>query len=154
VLALDYRLGDEDEDLSLVDVLCDRTSLEPAEELEAREMRAYLRDAVSLLPERHGLVITGYFLEGRTSEELARFLGVTESRVSQLRSEALEMLREGIEAQYTEAPVEEVEVVKNPGRVARRKATYAAAIGSQSAWKARLDQQAPVPATVRLELSV
>src|SRR3954451_8946096 len=32
VLALDYRLGDEDEDLSLVDVLCDRTSLEPAEE--------------------------------------------------------------------------------------------------------------------------
>jgi hypothetical protein len=48
-------------------------------------------------------VIVGYFLEGRTSQELARFLGVTESRISQLRSEALEMLREGIEAQY-EAP--------------------------------------------------
>ena len=37
-------------------------------------------------------MIVGYFLEGRTSQELARFLGVTESRVSQLRSEALAML--------------------------------------------------------------
>ena len=71
-----------------------------SEELETRELHAYLRDAVHLLPERHRLVVVGYFLEGRTSQELARFLGVTESRVSQLRSEALEMLREGIEAQY------------------------------------------------------
>ena len=51
-------------------------------------MRAYLRDAVHLLLERHRLVITGYFLEGRTSEELARFLAVTESRIPQPRSEA------------------------------------------------------------------
>ena len=75
-------------------------AVEPPEELEHRELHAYLRDAVALLPERQRLVIVGYFLEERTSQELARFLGVTESRVSQLRSEALEMLREGIEAQY------------------------------------------------------
>ena len=88
-----------EEDLTLVDVLCDRER-RAAEELETRELHAYLRDAVHLLPERHRLVIVGYFLEGRTSQELARFLGVTESRVSQLRSEALAMLKEGIEAQY------------------------------------------------------
>ena len=52
---------------------------------------AYLQDAISLLPERHRLVIVGYFLEERTSVDLARFLGVTESRVSQLRSDALEI---------------------------------------------------------------
>src|SRR5690606_34740034 len=98
-----------------------------------REMHAYLRDAVALLPERHRLVIVGYFLEGRTSLELARFLGVTESRVSQLRSEALVMLKEGIEAQYRPA-------VADPpvGRVARRKATYAADISTASEWKDRL----------------
>jgi RNA polymerase sigma factor for flagellar operon FliA len=134
VLALEHEVVDEtDEDLTLVDVISDRSAVEPLEELESREMHAYLRDAVQLLPERHRLVIVGYFLEGRTSQELARFLGVTESRVSQLRSEALMMLKEGIEAQYhamsPEPPV---------GRVARRKATYAAAISDASEWKDRL----------------
>ena len=76
VLALEHEVNDDtDEDLTLVDVLCDRSSVEPLEELESRELHAYLRDAVSLLPERHRLVIVGYFLEGRTSLELARFLG-------------------------------------------------------------------------------
>src|SRR2546421_382498 len=95
VLALEHEVNeDSDEDLTLVDVLSDRSTLEPLEELEARELHSYLRDAVNLLPERQRFVIVGYFLEGRTSQELARFLGVTESRVSQLRSEALLMLRE------------------------------------------------------------
>ena len=87
-------------------------------------MRAYLRDAVHLLPERHRLVITGYFLEGRTSEELARFLSVTESRISQLRSEALEMLREAIESQYRPAGEGDgAEAVRRPGSLGASRAT-------------------------------
>lgn len=136
VLALEHEVNDEtDEDLTLVDVLCDRSSVEPLEELETRELHTYLRDAVSLLPERQRLVIVGYFLEGRTSQELARFLGVTESRVSQLRSEALQMLKEGIEAQYSGQSTSGEQPV---GRVARRKASYAAAIAGASAWRHRL----------------
>lgn len=136
VLALEHEVTDDsEEDLTLVDVLCDRAQVEPLEELETRELHAYLRDAVELLPERQRLVIVGYFLEGRSSQELARFLGVTESRVSQLRSEALAMLREGIEAQYA-GPVTPPEQAS--GRVERRKATYAAAIADASAWRSRL----------------
>jgi RNA polymerase sigma factor for flagellar operon FliA len=135
VLALEHEVVDDtDEDLTLVDVISDRSVVEPLEELETRELHAYLRDAVGLLPERHRLVIVGYFLEGRTSQELARFLGVTESRVSQLRSEALMMLKEGIEAQYSPAATE-----PPVGRVARRKATYATAISGASEWKDRLN---------------
>ena len=141
VLALEHEVSDStEEDLTLIDVLCDRSAVEPLEELETRELHAYLRDAVHLLPERHRLVIVGYFLEGRTSQELARFLGVTESRVSQLRSEALAMLKEGIEAQYA-GPVAPPE--HSIGRVARRKATYAAAISEASPWQNRLGQVAP-----------
>ena len=67
VLALEHEVNeDSDEDLTLVDVLSDRSTLEPLEELESRELHAYLRDAVNLLPERQRLVIVGYFLEGRT----------------------------------------------------------------------------------------
>jgi RNA polymerase sigma factor FliA len=148
VLALEHEVNeDSEEDLTLVDVLSDRSTLEPLEELESRELHSYLRDAVSLLPERQRFVIVGYFLEGRTSQDLARFLGVTESRVSQLRSEALLMLREGIEAQYTGSAVE----AEASGRVARRKATYAAAISHASGWRSRLgeppaagDEESPV----------
>lgn len=144
VLALEHEVSDEtEEDLTLVDVLCDQSAVQPLEELESRELHAYLRDAVELLPERQRLVVVGYFLEGRSSQELARFLGVTESRVSQLRSEALAMLREGIEAQYTTSsePAQPA-----TGRVARRKASYAAAIADASAWRSRLGEQ-PNPAT-------
>jgi RNA polymerase sigma factor for flagellar operon FliA len=147
VLALEHEVNEDgDEDLTLVDVLTDRSSVEPLEELETRELHAYLRDAVSLLPERHRLVIVGYFLENRTSQELARFLGVTESRVSQLRSEALAMLKEGIEAQYTGQATARPE--QQVGRVARRKASYATAISEASAWQRRIDQVAvePLPA--------
>jgi RNA polymerase sigma factor FliA len=134
VLTLDYRAGADDPDMTLGDMLSDRTAPEPDEEMETRELLSYLRDAVGLLPERHRIVVVGYFLEGRSSDELARLLGVTESRVSQLRSEALVMLREGIEAQYQ--PEREAEVPA--GRVGRRKNAYAAAIGSSSRWQDRL----------------
>lgn len=134
VLALEYEVNDADEDLTLVDVLSDTSTVEPSEELEHRELLAYMRDAIELLPERHRVVIAGYFMHGRKSQDIADELGVTESRISQLRSEALMMLREGIQAQYdpTQEPVEAV------GRVAKRKAGYAGAIADRSAWSDRL----------------
>lgn len=143
VLAFDALAGDsEDEELTLIDVLADPSGVEPSDELESRELAAYMRDAVALLPERHRLVVVGYFLEERSSAELARFLGVTESRVSQMRSEALAMLRDGIEAQYRsdgERPVEP------QGLVERRRARYAAAISDASGCTERItapdDQQ-------------
>lgn len=142
VLALEYDVNDGEEDLTLVDVLTDDATLEPSEELENRELHAYLRDAVHLLPERHRLVIVGYFLDGRKSQELASFLGVTESRISQLRSEALEMLREGITAQYGADEIEHAP----QGRVARRKAGYANAIADASHWHDRIGAAATATA--------
>ena len=134
VLALEHVVSAPDDDgLTLVDVLADRTAVEPSEELETRELLGYLRDAVGLLPERHRIVVVGYFLEGRTSLELAQLLDVTESRISQLRSEALEMLKDGIEAQYSHT------VEPTPrGRAARRRADYAVAIGGASEWRDRI----------------
>ncbi len=134
VLALEHIVNaPDDDDLSLIDVLADRTAVEPSEELETRELLGYLHDAVGLLPDRHRTVIVGYFLEGSSSLDLAQQLEVTESRISQLRSEALLMLREGIEAQYTPASEPALQ-----GRAARRRADYAAAVGEASPWRDRL----------------
>lgn len=150
VLALEQEVdGDQGEDLNLLDVLPDRTSLEPDEELEGRELYAFLQDAISLLPERHRLVVVGYFLEEKTSLELARFLGVTESRVSQLRSDALEMLRTGIAAQYDDSPEGET---PERGRRADRRKAYATAIGNASDWRDRLDSGPELSTRVRAVL--
>ena len=137
VLALEHETADDvEKDLTLVDVLVDEHSVEPSAELETRELHGYLRDAISLLPERHRLVIVGYFLEGKTSQELADFLDVTESRISQLRSESLLMLKEGIEAQYLSDVPQPSDV---SGRVARRKATFAKGIGEASNFGDRME---------------
>jgi len=145
VLALEHDVdGENGEELNLLDVLPDRANLEPDEQLEGRELYAYLQDAISLLPERHRLVIVGYFLEEKTSVELARFLGVTESRVSQLRSDAIEMLRTGIQSQYEDAPAE-----PETGRRAERRKAYANAIGDASNWRDRLDEGAELSTRIR-----
>ena len=148
VLALEHDVGGESgEDLNLLDILPDRANLEPDEQLEGRELYAYLQDAISLLPERHRLVIVGYFLEEKTSAELARFLGVTESRVSQLRSDAVEMLRQGITSQY-----EDVEADSETGLRAERRKKYANAIGEASDWRDRLDEGAELSTDIRTVL--
>jgi len=149
VLALELEIDDgAGEDLNLLDVLPDQTRMEPSEELEGRELVAYLRDAVTLLPERHRLVIVGYFLEDHTSADLARFLGVTESRVSQLRSEALEMLKFGIQSQYGI----DGESGATSSRAEARRKEYVGAIGAQSDWRDRIGEGEEITTRLRAHL--
>ena len=94
-----------------------------------RERQAYLVDAVAALPARLQRVVIGYFFEERSMHELGEELGVTDSRISQMRAEALILLREGLDAQLqpesTPAPA------RPGGRVARRKDAYFAAIAER-----------------------
>ena len=138
VLTLEHETVHEvEKELTLVDILADERSIEPSAELELRELHGYLRDALRLLPDRHRLVVVGSFLEGRTSQELADFLGVTVSRISQLRSESLLMLQEGIDAQYASEPSDPSGV---SGRVVRRKATFADGIATASSFADRMEE--------------
>jgi RNA polymerase sigma factor for flagellar operon FliA len=68
----------------------------PEDALIAAERLGYLRDAVAELPQRLRQVVSGYYLEQRPLTELALELDVTQSRVSQLRAEGLEMLRDAL----------------------------------------------------------
>ncbi len=68
----------------------------PEELLLRCEQLGYLRDAIAELPDRLRTVVEQYFFGQRRMSDIARELGVTESRVSQLRSEAIVLLREGM----------------------------------------------------------
>ena len=94
------------------------------------------------LPERLRAVVIGYFYQERPMLEIADELGVTESRVSQLRAEALILLRDGLNAHLDPdtIPAEP----RPDGRPARRRAAYHAAIAACSDFRARLDA-APRP---------
>jgi RNA polymerase sigma factor FliA len=114
----------------------------PDQLLVDRERRAYLTDAVLALPERLRAVVIGHFYQERPMQEIAAELGVTESRVSQLRGEALILLRDGLNAHLDPdtLPAEP----RPDGRAAKRRAAYHAAIAACSDYRARLDA-APRP---------
>ena len=71
----------------------------PESMLLKREQVGYLHDAIAELPERLRTVVEQYFFAQRKMSEIAAELGVTESRVSQMRSQALGMLRIGMRSQ-------------------------------------------------------
>jgi RNA polymerase sigma factor FliA len=108
----------------------------PEDLLLMRERIGYLHNAIEALPERLRLVVTRYFLEERPMAEVAAELGVTESRVSQLRSEALTLLRDGLNAHLNPGAVGAPS--RPDGCVARRRAAYYAEIGNQGTLKSRL----------------
>jgi len=75
----------------------------PEEMLLNRERQSYLVDAVAALPERLRVVVQGYFLDERPMVDIAAELGVTESRISQMRAEGLAMLKAGMTAMLAPA---------------------------------------------------
>lgn len=141
VLSLDAPCGEEDGDpLTLADGLVEARDIDPSAQLEEREQASYLRDALALLPERLHRVVRGYFMEGRSSSDLAGELGVTESRVSQMRSEGLALMRAGLRAQFEgdAAPAG-----RESARAAHRREDYVAALAAHSTYAKRLGRTAP-----------
>jgi RNA polymerase sigma factor for flagellar operon FliA len=109
----------------------------PESALLDRERRAYLIDAVLALPERLRRVVVASFFAERPMYEIAAELGVTESRVSQLRAEALALLRNGLNAHLD--PEALPPEPRPNGRLARRRAAYYAAIAAASDYRGRLE---------------
>lgn len=107
----------------------------PESALLERERKAYLIDAVAALPERLRRVVVGYFFEELPMLALADELGVSESRISQMRSEALALMKDGMNSQLEPDLVVEQ---RPEGRVAKRKEAYYATISGRSDFRSRL----------------
>ncbi|MDQ1495376.1 MAG: polymerase sigma factor FliA [Actinomycetota bacterium] len=116
----------------------------PEDVLLNRERDSYLADAVGALPARLRIVVQGYFFNERPMADLAAELGVTESRISQMRAEALALLKDGMTAMLAPDQLEDQE--RPDGCVARRKAAYYATISASSDYRARVSSS--MPATV------
>ncbi len=65
----------------------------PEKAMEQSELAEVLRDSLSLLTEKERKVIELYYYEELTLKEISHVLGVTESRVSQLHTKALQKMK-------------------------------------------------------------
>ncbi|MDI6615534.1 MAG: FliA/WhiG family RNA polymerase sigma factor [Syntrophaceae bacterium] len=61
--------------------------------LSRTEMKEVLRDAIESLPEKEGLVLSLYYYEELTLKEIGLVMELSESRISQLHSQAVLRLR-------------------------------------------------------------
>lgn len=110
----------------------------PDDDVLEKEQKAYLVAAVDKLPARLRRVVIGYFFEELSMAELAGELGVTDSRISQMRAEALGLLRDAINSQLDP----DLLGAERPGRPAKRRAAYFAAVAGYSDYRRRLSAEA------------
>jgi RNA polymerase sigma factor for flagellar operon FliA len=108
----------------------------PDEHLMTNERIGYLHDAVTVLPDRLRTVVTQYFFEERPMAAIAADLGVSESRVSQMRAEALVLLKDGLNSVLEPDLVPQAE--RPEGCANRRREAYFAAVAAQSDFRARV----------------
>ncbi len=127
----------EGEDASLADrVEEERMDVLPDQALESRELRGTLVDAIRKLPAVQAEVVSRYYLEGDLLQDIADDMGLTEARVSQIRSEALASMRSFFATQYEGV---EPAADSTPGKRAR--AAYLERMESESDWRTRLDAE-------------
>jgi RNA polymerase sigma factor for flagellar operon FliA len=88
---------------TMADLLAATTPL-PEETVLQAERLHYLRSAVEALPEKMRFVVKQIYFDDRSVKEIAEELGTTHSAVSQQRSEAIRLLRDGLGTHYSDAP--------------------------------------------------
>ena len=76
----------------------------PEDSLLSSERLVYLRAAIAALPDNMRVIVEQVYFGDRTVKEIAAELGTTHSAVSQLRAEAIRLLRDGLGTHYADDP--------------------------------------------------
>ena len=93
VLSLDMLIDDEDEHQSLQLSSRDHNS-QPENAFLQEESRQILAQAVKSLKEKEQMVISLYYVEELNMGQIAAVMGVSEPRISQIHSSAIQKLKD------------------------------------------------------------
>ena len=93
VVSLDQAPAGETGAATTLELVADRTAVAADDDLDREEELAMMRENLLAMPERERMVLTLSYYEELTLREIAEVLGVTESRVSQIRTQAVRKLR-------------------------------------------------------------
>lgn len=84
--------GDNDHG-NIFDVLEDPSCTDPLDTLSLQDMQERLSAAIDELPEKEKLLLSLYYDEELNLKEIGKVMGITESRVSQIRTQSIVRLR-------------------------------------------------------------
>jgi len=90
VLGFDDLSGDSGRDP--MQFLADPNARDPQHLLHAKKLRALVNDTIDGLKERQRLVVRFYYYDGMTLKEIGKIFGVSESRISQMLTQATQVL--------------------------------------------------------------
>jgi RNA polymerase sigma factor FliA len=90
--SLEYS-GRDDEGRELVSFLADEDSPMPSDLVEQRELQRLLADSIQKLPELERTILGLYYQEELTLREISQIVSLHESRISQLKTQAILRLR-------------------------------------------------------------
>ena len=95
LLSLDSTvIVDEEHELSgLADMIQDTAAEDALERIETEEARGLLLREINALTEQERLVLALYYYEEMTLKEIGETLSISESRVSQIHTKAVQRLR-------------------------------------------------------------
>lgn len=88
----------DDDDGNIFDVLEDAAINNPLDTLSLQDLQERLASAIAGLPEKEQLVLSLYYDEDLNLKEIGEVLGITESRVSQIRTQAIVRLRAALKS--------------------------------------------------------
>ena len=94
MISLENVIFSDDEDMNLMGIIEDKNSPSPDAVLQEKEQLEILKKAIELLKEKDRMVLNLYYYEGLTLKEIGSVLSVSESRVCQLHSRAINNLRD------------------------------------------------------------
>jgi RNA polymerase sigma factor for flagellar operon FliA len=90
---LPNRGGGDGASTSLGAHVTDATDMSPHDHVERKQDAELLRQAIETLPDRDRQILALYYYENLTLSNIGEILGVTESRICQVRSKALIVLQ-------------------------------------------------------------
>lgn len=90
---------DEDSNCQLYEVISDESDT-PIDTTEKNESKELLLEAIKQLDEKERLIITLYYYENLNYAEIAKVIGVTVSRVSQVHSKIIDSLKKKLTKLY------------------------------------------------------
>lgn len=93
VVSLETIIYSEDDDVTFMGLVEDKTTPSPESSLEEKEKIEILSQCIEKLKEKDRLVLNLYYFEGLTLKEIGNVLEVSESRICQLHSRAIRNLR-------------------------------------------------------------
>ena len=97
-------LGDnpDNKTKNLLSLIADSEDKSPLFSIKLKELKRVVGDGINRLPEKEKLVISLYYYEELTMKEIGKVLDITESRVSQIHTKAIILLRARLKKLFSE----------------------------------------------------